>query len=166
MRASTKRNQNDYNYGFWANGKSGAENLWRVNWKANGFPYCGVYVITTDSLYPCKIGLSQNPVKRLASLQTAHWRPIQISGYRWCESQADALKVEQEAHRILEANGKELLGEWFDIRVEAAVEAMEFAALTVGVALNNHVPDNNEVRYALTRAGSDMSMAGVHLNTR
>ena len=117
------------------------ENLWRTDWKRNGYPYCGVYVISTDSLIPCKIGISVNPIKRLMSLQTAHWRPLQISGYRWCAHQSDALKVEQKAHMILREDGKELLGEWFDIRPSQAVDVIEWASKMIEVEVRSDCPD-------------------------
>lgn len=159
MQASPKRQHNDPGLGF----TSLERELWRINWKTNGYPYCGVYVITTDSLYPCKIGISINPIKRLANLQTSHWRPLQISGYRWCESQADAVKVEAKAHDILTDEGKALLGEWFDVRVEKAVEAMEWAALTLNVALNKHIPnDDVNIRLALTRLSNELAVDAMH----
>lgn len=120
--------------------KDGPEFLWRVDWKKHGLPYCGVYVISTDSLNPCKIGVAQNAVRRLTNLQIAHWRLLQVSEYRWVESSAAAFAVEKEAHSILSANGKGLLGEWFDVRPKEAVEAIEWAGLTLGIEINNHAP--------------------------
>lgn len=160
MRAASRRQHNDYNYGIQDNDP---QQLWRINWKDYGFPYCGVYVITTDSLYPCKIGISVNPVKRLLSLQTSHWRPLQISGYRWCENAADAKKVEKEAHEILKEGGKSLMGEWFDIRVDKALEAIDWAGVTLSVVVNNFIPDEHDVRMALYEIRDRTYMAGAKL---
>jgi hypothetical protein len=134
------------------------EQLWRVDWKREQLPYCGVYVISTDSLFPCKIGVSVNPAKRLASLQTSHWRGLQISEYRWCETVADATRVEREAHKILRAHDKALLGEWFDVRPSEAVEAMEWAALTVGATLRSDIPTPG-LEERLRRIASDIDRA-------
>lgn len=138
MSLSLRNRKNDAEL---SDGQGFESELWRVNWKSLGYPYCGVYVITTDSLYPCKIGISSTPGKRIADLQVAHWRPIQISGYRWAENAIAARKVEKEAHAILNANSKRLMGEWFDIPVDKAVEAIDWAALSVGVDLRTDVPD-------------------------
>lgn len=116
------------------------EQLWRLDWKKFGYAHCGIYVISTDSLFPCKIGVSVNPTKRLASLQTSHWRQLQISEYRWCSSVGEARLLEQESHSFLRENGKALLGEWFDVRPKEAVAAIEWAALATGISLRNDVP--------------------------
>jgi hypothetical protein len=129
------------------------EQMWRIDWKREGLPYCGVYVISTDSLTPCKVGVSVNPSKRLATLQTSHWRELQVSEYRWCETVADAGRVEKEAHNILRANGKALLGEWFDVRPTEAVEIIEWAALTVGAAIHAE-PPNDSIRQRLQEIAS------------
>lgn len=118
--------------------------LWRLNWKSEGLPYCGIYIVTTDSRYPCKIGISQNPAKRLASLQTSHWRLLQISEYRWCGNEKEAKQVEQAVHERLKEQEKLLHGEWFDIRPEEAVEAIEWVGLIEGIAVNKHIPKEIE----------------------
>lgn len=123
-----------------------AEQLWRVDWRREGLPYCGVYVISTDSLNPCKIGVSINAEKRLASLQTSHWRQLQVSEYRWCNTVDQAFRIEREAHQILKSNGKALLGEWFDVRPSDAIQAMEWAALTHNIELHSGIPDDAGVR--------------------
>lgn len=117
------------------------EHLWRLNWSDLGYPYCGVYVVTTDALWPCKIGVSTNPVKRLNALQTAHWRPLQITGYRYCETFKEARAIEKATHERLKGEHKDLMGEWFDVRADAALEAMEWVALEMSVDLHRKIPD-------------------------
>ena len=99
---------------------------------------------------PCKIGISVCPSKRLTQLQTSHWRELQISEYRWVETVADAGKIEKEAHNILRSNGKALMGEWFDVRPSEALQAVEWAALTVGANLHTD-PPNDTIRRNLER---------------
>lgn len=123
------------------------EQIWRVDWQARGYPFCGVYVISPDSLTPCKVGVSKNAMKRIIDLQIAHWRPIQVSEYRWCKSVADAVKVEKQTHVILREAGRELMGEWFDVRPKAALEAMEWAALTLNIELRSDFPDDEIKKY-------------------
>lgn len=125
-------------YSDWADLYKG---LWRVDWKDAGYPYCGIYVITADNGWPCKIGISQNPVKRLLSLQSANWRKIDIQEYRYCENAVQARAVEQKAHEMLHGDGKSLLGEWFDCRPDQAIEVIQFAADVLGVSLRTDIPD-------------------------
>lgn len=95
-----------------------------------------VYVIGADRTdFPVKVGYSRKPESRLSSLQMGIWFYIHILGMRYVESEPQARKVEKEAHKILSASGKALLGEWFDASPAKAVEAIEWAALTVGVDL-------------------------------
>ena len=119
------------------------DHLWRVDWKVHGLPYCGVYVITTDSLAPSKIGISVNPGKRLAALQTSHWRMLQITEYRWCATVADAVRIEKEAHRILSGDDKALMGEWFDVRANQAADVVDFAGQLLGIEVRKDIPDED-----------------------
>ncbi len=140
MRLTKKRRHNDYSEQNCIVENLNLDNaLWRINWKKLGLQYCGVYVITTDSLYPCKIGISQNPAKRVASLQTAHWRQVQITEYRWCNNVCEAKKIEAAAHNHL--SGKKLLGEWFDVRPQEALEAIEWASVMENIEVNNGIPE-------------------------
>lgn len=118
------------------------EELWRVNWKQHGYGFCGVYVVAPDNSWPSKIGISQNPVKRLLSLQTSCWRKLDIHKYCYAENFAAARKVEQKAHQILVDDGKAMLGEWFDIRPDKAMEVVEFASQIEGVEIMKSPPDD------------------------
>jgi hypothetical protein len=145
-----RRRHNDRNSAAFA---SDVEELWRINWKESGLPYCGIYIVTTDSLYPCKIGISQNPGKRLASLQTSHWRLLQISDYRWCESKSEARKIERLTHKHFKENNKLLHGEWFDTRPKEAAEALDWVGVAEGIAVNKHVPDCIKLEFYIENLG-------------
>ena len=146
MQAAARSLDDGFEAGLY-NSDTGA--LWMLNWKELDLPYCGVYVISTDSLLPCKVGFSVSPMKRLAAIQTSHWRKLQVSAYRWCETQAEARKIEQEAHNILRDKKSELLGEWFDARVTEALDAIEWASVTLSIPVHKHVPQDNWVKLRL-----------------
>jgi hypothetical protein len=122
--------------------------LWRVNWRHQGYPYCGIYAISPDNRWPTKIGISQNPTKRLVSLQGACWRRLDIVEYRYCADFNSARLVEKKAHEILKEEGKLLNGEWFDTKPDKALDVIEFAALGVGIELRKEIPDER-VRLAI-----------------
>lgn len=118
------------------------DQLWRINWKAEGYSFCGVYCVSPDNGWPTKIGISQNPIKRLAQIQTHVWKRVDIMGYRYCENAVAAKAVEQKTHEILRGDGLSLHGEWFDIRAEKAIENIEFAGLSLGVETRSDIPDS------------------------
>lgn len=84
-----------------------------------------VYVIGSDA-GPHKVGISSNPVTRLASLQTAHHERLTLHFTLDC---ADAAAVERYTHAALRAH--RLSGEWFDIDAQEAVAAVQAAAEAV-----------------------------------
>lgn len=116
-----------------------------VDWLSFGLPYCTVYVVTTQDQWPCKIGFSSAPLKRIVALQTSHWKRLIVWGGFWASDEAGARKVEGAVHSALEAQGKALLGEWFDIKPEPALETVERLASEVGVAVSDDFP-SPEVR--------------------
>lgn len=93
----------------------------------------GNYVYVAQSAHGhVKIGFSNNPAARLASLQTGSPFPISIV---WQEFAGDrAFDIEQQAHAILAPH--RMAGEWFDVPKEAAVAAIFGAAYRLGIELN------------------------------
>lgn len=122
--------------------------LWRVNWRQHGYPYCGLYCVSPDNRWPTKIGISQNPTKRIIALQNACWRRLDIAAYRYAVDFAAAREVEKRAHEILKEEGKLLSGEWFDIRPDKALDVIEYAAMGIGVELRKDIPDE-KIRLAI-----------------
>lgn len=115
--------------------------LWRLNWKAEGLPYCGIYAVSPDNRWPTKIGISTAPAKRVIDLQTASWRRLDIAGYAYCESFRDARAVEAKTHELLKGDAKILHGEWFDIKPDKAMEIVAFAAGVLGIELRRDIPN-------------------------
>lgn len=95
---------------------------------------CGIYAITpVANPRPTKIGVSVKPLLRLRSLQTSHWEVLHIAALGYCPSEASAFAVENKAHSLLRELGIQLRGEWFDTDVEHAMDAIQLAALAIGV---------------------------------
>ena len=65
-----------------------------------------VYLIQEAGSQSIKIGIAQNVVRRMTSLQTAHPMPLRLLGQ--CDG---GLKLEQALHAEFAAD--QLLGEWF-----------------------------------------------------
>lgn len=90
-----------------------------------------VYVIRSQGDHR-KIGVSGDPQRRLADLQTGSPTPLTIE---FCAPVygASAYSVEGEAHAILDAH--RLAGEWFSIPLNLAVAAIYGAAERTGASM-------------------------------
>ena len=125
------------------------QDLWAVPWKQFGFDYCCVYLITPENRWPVKVGFSECGATRLATMQTAHWSLLRVADFWICENKTLARQVELKSHLNLRDANRGMLGEWFDIKVDKAVEVVEFAAKSLGVELVKRIPETdkfNEVR--------------------
>jgi hypothetical protein len=83
-----------------------------------------VYVVQSDNGH-VKIGISANPLVRLASLQTGASTPLSLS-YVAAVSSGDGYAIEQASHGILWKH--RLSGEWFDTTPDLAVAAVAAAS--------------------------------------
>lgn len=63
-----------------------------------------------------KIGKSNNPHKRIDSLQTSNSNPLYIVATLNCTSQTQAFRLEKKLHRVFSKH--RLKGEWFSISEE------------------------------------------------
>lgn len=75
-------------------------------------PVC-VYVITDTQQRFCKIGISDQPDKRLLELQTGCPFPLHIAHQFAATSRHHALAIENAAHRALASDNSS--GEWFQV---------------------------------------------------
>ena len=106
-----------------------------------------------------KIGISENPKKRLASLQTGHYRKLRIA--RMIEAD-DAEKIEAYAHCLL--RDRRATGEWFLVTEAEAAWAVEYAGEAVA---RGELPGRGVAWPSLSEEGlaardpSDWSAAGV-----
>lgn len=93
---------------------------------------CSVYVIGFDlDKGPSKVGIARDPVRRMASLQTAHFQRLFLAGSRWLPSRELARALEVSFHET--RSERRLSGEWFDIRPG---ECMAILMIGLGVMLN------------------------------
>jgi len=93
-----------------------------------------VYVIAAEN-GPVKIGIAQNPFKRLKELQTGAAVPLRVAYAQEANSPSAAKEIERLAHEA--AAGASLRGEWFDLSVEAASRTIRTAARCVPPAKPN-----------------------------
>lgn len=118
-----------------------AHNVWLADWKKHGLPYCTVYVISPDNNWPCKVGISVAPRKRITSLQVSCWRPLKVDYSVWCPTIAEARALENAMHEVLTEDGKWLSGEWFDMRAEHALDLLHFKASVCGIECHDTIKE-------------------------
>lgn len=86
---------------------------------------CFVYVISIDDLGLSKIGISDNPNKRLRQLSTGSPFRMRVALTISLPDREMALAVESAFHK--EVGPRRLNGEWFEVE---AIKACEFMAFT------------------------------------
>ena len=85
-----------------------------------------IYVIASDRDGPVKVGVSNDPAKRLAQLQTGHDKLLQLFAAEECLA-SHALALETVIHRQL--GYLRLVGEWFSLDVDSAIAEVQFAII-------------------------------------
>lgn len=117
-----------------------------------------IYVMGTND-GPKKIGIAENPKKRLSAIRTHNAFHVDILHSR--ELGEDAWKVEGHAHRLLGSH--HIRGEWFSVTVDDAVAAIAAAMERVanGEAIGRTVGRKKEFPNRITLPLSDEMLAGI-----
>lgn len=100
------------------------------------YPYEGlaaVYVIApvNDTGF-CKIGITDNPVNRLSTIQTSHWVDLKIHSILWVWGN-NARVVEKASHNEAKARSLEMRGEWVKSTTYGALDLVLDVAARLGV---------------------------------
>jgi hypothetical protein len=77
-------------------------------------PEITIYLAGPKAGGPTKIGVAQNPIRRLEMLQVGCWTELMFYGLFWF-IEGSAFGVEALAHRIASKMGKRMYGEWVDM---------------------------------------------------
>lgn len=110
---------------------------------SNPYPL-NVYVVARAD-GPCKIGMSDNPQKRIGALRGGRTK-LTIAG-TYPRQDGDARLVERVAHQLLAA--KHLGGEWFDVTEAQAIGAVQEAIRLVDCGDPAiHAPESTDIRMA------------------
>jgi hypothetical protein len=95
-------------------------------------PDCHVYVIGFDiKKSPSKVGIASNPLKRMATLQTAHHQRLVLGG-SWVLPERDMARALELSFHETQRRSR-LAGEWFDLTPE---QCMCILHIGLGVMLN------------------------------
>ena len=108
--------QGDHKKKFYASAKISRE-LWSCK---------QMYIIRDHAGY-YKIGISCDPHKRMAQMQTEHALPLEMI-YATGGVSAHMRGLEKEYHEILASHGLRMNGEWFDLSDEMLDNVLEWIA--------------------------------------
>lgn len=87
---------------------------------------CFIYVIEDRAQKAVKIGIANDPDRRLGCLQVGNPRPLHIVHCFEASSYDRAKQVEGIVHKSL--RNRHILGEWFDICADGASDAIKSVA--------------------------------------
>jgi hypothetical protein len=113
-----------------------------------------IYVIAMTGTRMIKVGVSGDPLARMAQLQPASPTPLRLA-YAAAARSGDATAVEQRAHARLAAY--RAAGEWFDVSEGLAVAAIAESSHFLGdpiVQIKEH-----DLAYAIARARAEEAQA-------
>lgn len=99
---------------------------------------CSVYIISTESNFPCKIGIAKFPQKRLTGLQGGNPERLYIrhllsTDTHWAE------RIERYALYLLK--DYRLLGEWVNVSVDEALKYIAIAVAELEAKVSNKASD-------------------------
>jgi hypothetical protein len=97
--------------------------------RANGFHT--VYLITLARGGPVKIGISEDPVRRIATIQASHFDELAFHRFWWLPGVAVAARIEAAFKSGFSDHN--VRGEWFDISPAQAERQVEVAIERLGI---------------------------------
>lgn len=97
--------------------------------RSNGFHT--IYLVTPERGWPLKVGISEDPVKRILQLQNAHYETLVFQRFWWLPGIAIASRIEADFKNDLAEDN--IRGEWFKLNPERASEYIERAITAAGI---------------------------------
>lgn len=92
-----------------------------------------VYVIGPRSRAVSKIGIADNPLRRLQDIQTGCWIKLRLWRYWWTLGRPMAIRI--EGHILQQFNERRVSGEWIKIAPDALSEAVISTAQDMKIEL-------------------------------
>ena len=115
----------------------------------------GVYLIVARNQRSCKVGISQDPTKRLKELQTGSSSVLSINRIFWMRNRTEAHALESGTHRELGRRGLQRTGEWFPVAPEIATDAL---SVTYDLLLERGIVDKEIVKISEGATDNELSV--------
>lgn len=109
----------------------------------------GIYIVTTEDGFPCKVGVTNKLRERVGQIQTGNWNKLKASWFSfvlnedwragrlsiWAAFNTAAPRLERAVHRTLRELDLGLEGEWFAISDEDCRKVIAKVAEETGLRL-------------------------------
>jgi hypothetical protein len=118
-----------------------------------------LYIMFSE--FAVKIGISDEPEKRLGEVQTGHPAKLALGKVIWFFSRMDAALVEKTTHAKL--HGAHASGEWFNVKFAEAADAV---AKIVSDLIQNGQIDSHRVEIDSKNASTDLERRIAELISR
>lgn len=89
-----------------------------------------LYLVTTETDAPIKVGIAEDPVKRLGDLQTANFHKLHLHRFWWLPGRLISERIERAFKDHFSA--RRIRGEWFDLLLPEAEAFVEAAIRSLG----------------------------------
>lgn len=116
-----------------------------------GMEYSAVYVVGPTEGRPVKIGMTADPEHRFTNLQHGAWVELRRFYTAWFVGKPLSMRVEAEAHRILDDAERRIRGEWFDVTAEFGEKTILVAARNLGLDVLDEEEYERRAKKAMER---------------
>ena len=93
-----------------------------------------LYLVTTETENPVKVGIAEDPMDRLGALRSANFVPLRMHRFWWMPGKKVTVRIESAFKSHF--HSRNVRGEWFDLPLPTAegfIEASIFSLGTWGV---------------------------------
>lgn len=108
-----------------------------VNRRPQGFQeyiteqgFHALYIVTTDRNAPLKVGIAQDPSRRLVGLQNANFERLRVHRFWWLPGRPVAARVDRSFKTHFASAA--IRGEWFDMPLNVAEAFVEQFIRSIG----------------------------------
>jgi hypothetical protein len=92
--------------------------------------YCSVYLLDVGGECPIKVGITDNPERRLSDFQIAHFRALKFHSVWWLPGKAIAARLENAFKYYFYP--EHIRGEWYDVTCAEAADFIEETIESLG----------------------------------
>ena len=89
-----------------------------------------LYLVTTESATPVKVGIAVNPSHRFASIQSSNFVQLRLHRFWWVAGRQISVRIEGDFKEHF--SGRCIRGEWFDVPLPEAVAFIEAGVRAIG----------------------------------
>ncbi len=89
-----------------------------------------IYLMTTETDNPVKVGIARDPLERLSTIQSANFLTIRMHRFWWMPGRKITVRIENAFKSHFQS--RNIRGEWFDLSLKLAEEFIEATITSLG----------------------------------